>query len=450
MSDVDRSQAVVADWIARHLGPVLDIRREGRWRPAWLVEAEVDGRPTPLYVRGARGSRWPPLPLAYEARAQQVLADSGVKVPKLYGFIEDVPAIVMARVPGKPNLALAASEADRDALREQLADQMRLIHEVDPARIAEAGAPFPADARETTLCHYRQVEALYLTGPRLPSPDIEFIRRWLDRNAPPCEEGPSVIAMDAGQFIFEGSELTAMLDFEFVGVGDRHVDFAALRTRNRFELIGELEAFYKLYEARGGRPIDLDRVRYQSVAFSLFTPLEVAEDLANPRSAADYHEYLTWHAGSIKDALEDLHEILRLELEPYALPPAARSRDAVTLDAAEAVLAQLPAPDDYAAYRRDKLGMALRFLMRRQAHRTALEREYLADVADLTGRRPADEWDADVQLEAFVQAAGPELDLPILRLLYRRACRLTALIAEEGSWLNAALSTTRERLTGDG
>jgi aminoglycoside phosphotransferase (APT) family kinase protein len=440
------AQAKVAAWIEREIGPVVRITREGRWRPVWFVDAQADGAPVPLYVRGARGSRWPPMPLAYEARVQTILGEHGVKAPRVYGYVDDVPAIVMHRAPGRPNMALAASEADRERLREQLADQMRLIHEVDPKLIEAAGSPNPKDPRELTLCHYRQVEALYLSGERLPSPDIEFIRRWLDRNVPPCEEGPAVIAMDAGQFIFEGDELTAMLDFEFVGVGDRHVDFAALRTRDQFEQIGPLEAFYKLYEARGGKPVDLDRVRYQSVAFSLFTPLEVADDLARPRDAADYHEYLTWHFTSIKDALDDMAEILHLDLEPYELPPAGRSRAGVALEAVAHVLSAMPAPDDYSAYRRDKLGMAVRFLTRKETFRSALEREYLDDLEALLGRRPVDDWDGDVRLEAFVQTAGPEFDERLLRLLYRRAKRLALLIADRTSWLGDSFDKPRKRL----
>jgi aminoglycoside phosphotransferase (APT) family kinase protein len=420
-------EAKVVAWIETHIGPVQSIVRQGRWRPAWFVEARADGKPVSLYVRGDRGGRWPPLPLAYEAKVQQILADSGVKVPKLYGYIEDIPALVMERVPGRPNMATAASDADRERLREQLADQMRLIHEVDPRLLAAAGSPDPQDPRELSLNHYRQAEALYLSGPRLPSPDMEFIRGWLNRNAPPCDQ-PQVIAMDAGQFIFEGDELTAMLDFEFFVIGDRHVDFAALRSRDRFEQIGDLESFYRLYEARGGRPVELDRVLFQRVAFVMYAPLEVAEELARPATAADYHEYLRWHVHGTKVALEDIALIRGFELAPYALPPRAESRDSYALEAIAASALEIPASDEYAAYRRDKLDVAARFLALRAAYRPALEAEYLADVAALTGELCASEWDGDVHLEAFVNSVGPEYDERLLRLLHRRALRSMILL----------------------
>jgi aminoglycoside phosphotransferase (APT) family kinase protein len=422
----------VVEWIEANVGAVRAIARQGRWRPAWYAEAEAGGERLPLYIRGDRGGRWPPMPLAYEARVHQVFYDSGVRVPKLYGYIEEVPALVMERVRGRPNLAYAANEATRERLREQLADQMRLIHQIDPALIVAAGAPNPQDPREVTLGHYRQAEGLYLTGERPPSPDIEFVRGWLNRNAPASDEGSCVIAMDAGQFIYEGDELTAMLDFEFVAVGDRHVDFAALRTRDAFEQIGDLEAFYRLYENRGGRPLDRRRVQFQHIPFVMYAPLEVAEELVRPQDAADHYEYFRWHAHGLQTAIEDIARFTGVELAPYAPPPPAPSRYALGLQALAASAEKIAPAEDYSAYQQEKVGMAARYFALREAWASAFEHEYLDDIAALLGRRAAGEWEADLALEAFVQAAGPELDAPLLRLLHRRARRLMLPVERAG------------------
>jgi aminoglycoside phosphotransferase (APT) family kinase protein len=425
-------QSKVVRWIEANIGPVLTITRQGRWRPAWFAEAEAGGERLPLYIRGDRGGRWPPLPLSYEARAHQLFADCGIRVPRLYGYVEDVPALVMARVPGRPNLATAKDEATRERLREQLVDQMRKIHEIDPARLVAVGSPDPKDPREITLCHYRQAEALYLAGERLPSPDIEFVRGWLNRNAPPCEEGASVIAMDAGQFVFEGDELTAMLDFEFVVVGDRHVDFAALITRDGFEPLGDLESLYRLYEARGGRPIDRRRVLFQHIPFIMYAPLEVAEELARPLEAADHYEYFRWHAHGLQTAIEDIARYTGVELAPYVPPEPAPSRHALALEALAVAAGKIRPADDYSAYHQEKLGMAARYAALREAWAGAFQAEYLAEVEELTGRRAAGEWEADLMLEAFVQTAGPELDVPLLKLLHRRARRLMLPVERAG------------------
>jgi aminoglycoside phosphotransferase (APT) family kinase protein len=419
----DDGETIVVDWIERELGPVRSISRQGRWRPAWFVDAEVKGEPLGLYVRGGREglhSRFPPLPLAYEAQVQAVFAEAGVKVPRLCGYIEEVPAIVMERLPGRPDIATADSDEHRARLREQLADEMLKMHRIDPARLIALGAPTASDPREVTLLNYRQVEQLYLEGDRLPSPDIEFVRGWIDRNAPPCVEGAAVIAVDSGQFMFEGDEITGMVDFELACVGDRHVDLAALRTRDRIEEIGDLESFYRLYEERGGVKLDRARIAFHWVTFAMIPPLQVAHEIAHPERFANYHEYCGWHMRLMDDALKDTARLCGVELAPYSLPEPSPDRSVLLTRALEAVVENLPAEGDYDAYRRFDLAMGLKYLGDHAAMRQALEREYLGDVEALTGRRPDNAWDADVQMVDFVRSAGPELDGAILQLLFRR------------------------------
>jgi aminoglycoside phosphotransferase (APT) family kinase protein len=414
-------QAKVVAWIKKTIGPVRTIARQGRWRPAWFVEAEKNGKPVPLYVRGGRNAtNFPPMPISYEADVLRLLEAEGVRVPHVYGLIEDIPAIVMDQVPGRPNIATAENDEQRARLREDLADQLHKMHQIDPAHLVALGAPTSSDPREVSLLHLRQIEDLYVKGDSLPSPDIEFARAWLNRNAPPCVEGPAVVAVDAGQFMFEGDKITAMVDMELAGVGDRHVDIAALRTRDRIEEIGDLESFYQLYERCSGVKLDRDRIAYQWVTFALLTPLQIANDQAHPEKYADYHAYFTWHVTLMDDVIKDIARLCGVTLERYQLPDPTADRSNLLLQALVSVVENLPAADEYEAYRRFDLGLALKYLCDHTARWRSLEREYLDDVEALTGRRPRDAWDGDVQLVDFVRTAGPERDADILRLLYRR------------------------------
>lgn len=437
----DADEKIIRAWIEQEIGPVLYMEREGRWRPAWFVDAQGEDGLKSLYVRGARGGRWPLRPLSYEARVHRIFEEQGIKVPHLYGFIEDVPAMVMDRAPGRPNLSTAASEADRQRLREQLADQMRLIHELDPALIEEAGAIMPVGSKAITLSAYRDAERLYMEGDRRPSPDIEFVRKWLDRNVPSALYDPCVIAMDAGQFIFEGDELTAMLDFELVCIGDRHADFSALRSRERVEGFDDPEGFYALYEERGGKPVDIDHVRFQHIAFSLFTPLQIANDLAHPRVQEDYHEYLIWHAISMKDALEGIAESMGIELPSFELPQPVQTQYRSSIEALEVMAASLTATDEFTAYRRDKIVLALQYLQRIEQYRDAFAAEFLSEVENLTGVRAESEHAAGKILEDFIENAGPEHDEALLLILHRQVKRQAMLLADEGTWLHQSLST---------
>src|SRR5690242_15604523 len=109
MSAADE-EALVVEWIEAKIGPIRTISRQGRWRPAWFVEVDDDGETVPLYVRGARGARFPPMPLSYEGEVQKLLAEEGVRVSKLYGYVEGLPALVMEQLRGRPNIATADSD----------------------------------------------------------------------------------------------------------------------------------------------------------------------------------------------------------------------------------------------------------------------------------------------------------------------------------------------------
>lgn len=424
----DAAEGAVAAWIADNIGPIVNISRQGRWRPAWFVTAEKSGARIELYVRGGRSAGFPPMPLSYEAEVLRIFAEEGIRVPGVFGYVPEVPAIVMERLPGRPNIATAGSDSIRESLRTQLADQMCAIHAIAPARLEAVGAQTSRDGREAGLLPYRAIERLYLTGDRLPSPDIEFVRRWIDRNAPDCPEGPAVITVDAGQFLFEDERLTGMVDLELTCIGDRHIDFAALRTRDRMEEIGDLEAFYALYEERGGLALDRDRIAFHWVTFAMMVPLQIANNLAHPEGNAQYHEYMGWHARAMDDALRDIARITGADLPAYRLPPAQSDRLAALFAAMVTVVADMPATDDYGEYRRQDLSLALKYGLDHVARRTAFEREYLDELEALIGCRPATVIDGDEQLCRFIASAGPDQDGPILAALHRRNLRVNLVL----------------------
>ena len=110
-------EAVISRWVTKHLGVrVATITRQARWRAAWLVDAERDGQPLPLMVRGERGQDIPmQFPLRHEMTLQQTMGEHGIPVPTVYGWIDDLPAYVMARVDRRPGFDDLSTEK-RDAL----------------------------------------------------------------------------------------------------------------------------------------------------------------------------------------------------------------------------------------------------------------------------------------------------------------------------------------------
>ena len=105
---MDADQKVRA-WLERELGgTVVAFDRQARWRPAWFADVSRDGRLRRYYVRGSRGGNFlEMITLAQEADVNRVLLKHGVPVPAVHGMIDDPPAIIMDRLPGRANLATA-------------------------------------------------------------------------------------------------------------------------------------------------------------------------------------------------------------------------------------------------------------------------------------------------------------------------------------------------------
>jgi len=109
-------------------------------------------------------------------------------------------------------------------------------------------------------------------------PLMSFTANWLRRNAPVTDH-ISIVHGDyrTGNFLFDldSGEITALLDWELVRLGDRHEDL----TYNMSPLMGARDAsgqllvggFYPVeeyldrYARRSGLPIDLARVRYYTI-----------------------------------------------------------------------------------------------------------------------------------------------------------------------------------------
>ena len=81
---------------------VLEVRRQTRWRPTWFVDAERDGEFLPLVVRGDRVDTQL-FPLEHEVAFHRLVESHGIRVPKIHGWLDEIGAVVLERVPGKPD-----------------------------------------------------------------------------------------------------------------------------------------------------------------------------------------------------------------------------------------------------------------------------------------------------------------------------------------------------------
>jgi aminoglycoside phosphotransferase (APT) family kinase protein len=107
-----------------------------------------------------------------------------------------------------------------------------------------------------------------------PRPALEYVLRWLERNAPAT--GDVVLChgdFRTGNFMVQDGTLTGILDWEFCHWGDPHFDAGWFCARCwRFGAdereaggIGPREAFYEGYNAQADRPLDETVIPYWEI-----------------------------------------------------------------------------------------------------------------------------------------------------------------------------------------
>jgi aminoglycoside phosphotransferase (APT) family kinase protein len=432
------AEEIIKDWIETNLGgQVTRIDRQGRWRPAWYVDLTKGAAVRKLYVRGERAESFLPYSVHREFHIQRLLEQAGVRTPHVHGFIDALPGIVMDLVPGRPNLGSATSSADREAVRNQLIDQMALMHSLDVEPFCVAGLRAPKTPRAITLSHFDDIWGNYQGKRRRVDPAIEFAAGWVLRNAPPSREPLRYTACDAGQFLFDGPKLTSMMDFELSVLGDPLMDLAALRIRDQWEPLGDLPSFFAEYGRRTGREIDLQTIRFHTASFGICGTMSSAlctdQFLSHPLPDADYVEYTIWVIWELKQALAAIGEFMGIKLPEFTPPEARSTLMDEPLFALESSIAAQEESTATLSYRKRARRSIVTYLGRINAYGGQFESDYCGAVAKLLGERISESQEADARLAAWVHEAGPEQDERLLRLLYENVCRRAFLLAAPDS-----------------
>ena len=203
--------------------------------------------------------------LGPEYAALQVLNAHGVPTPRPLwidheGAALGEPFFVTEWVPGTASMDLMQRPADdsqRRAVAGGMADVAAAAHTVD---WEAAGVDFlPHVTRETAaVAQLDEWETKFLRQRMEPLPVVVYAFHWLRDHAPVASR-VSIVHGDFrfGNVLYDGSGVTAMLDWEMVHLGDPLEDLAwAYRTRwglERFMPIGE---FLDRYTASSGITVD--------------------------------------------------------------------------------------------------------------------------------------------------------------------------------------------------
>ncbi|HXQ45586.1 MAG TPA: phosphotransferase [Caulobacteraceae bacterium] len=416
--------------------PVVSLERQARWRPTWFVDVERDGETLPLVVRGDRFDA-ESLPLRHEFTFHGLLAERGLRVPKLYDYltIGSLDAFILERVPGKPDFADVLAE-DRDTVVDEYLQQLALIHALDPAPFVVAGIKCPADGESPLGAALQRRLRRFRASKAGPDPFAEFCLGWLRRHQPkPARKSPAPCLVDTGQFHHKDGHLIAILDLEFGQLGDPMQDLAVWRMRDTLIPFGDMGQLYARYEALSGMPVDLDVIKWLHLSGAVGNRLMFAAAVAAPDPETDVMTYMQWNSETDLMASDFLGEVLGIDL-PEVEPPAAQVGPDQVIHEHLVRSLRAVASEDAAAQHSLRLCFRMsRHLQRRSEIGAELDRQDVEDVAELLGSLPADWNDATARLEAFVldDAETGRHDAALAALFHKRNLRRHMALGPSGS-----------------
>ena len=240
---------------------------------------------------------------------------------------------------------------------------------------------------------------------------------------------------DSGQFHHDGGHLVAILDLEFGRVGDPLGDLTTWRMRDTLIHFGDMRKLYDRYEELTGEPVDIEAVKRRHFAGCIGNQFQFGAAIAAPGPDTDLMTFMQWTSETNLMATDFLGEYLGVDLPSVVPPPARRTRHDAAVAQLVGALGSLRTDDAEAAHAMRLAFRIARHVQRRVEVGDALDEADIDDVAGLLGRRPADWYEAERELEQFVMADAemgrhdPELAL----LFHRRNLRTHMALGPAGS-----------------
>ncbi|HUI24648.1 MAG TPA: phosphotransferase family protein [Candidatus Kryptonia bacterium] len=255
----------------------------GASRETWLIDAEWTEAGERL-VRRLIIRRDPTASLLESDRRTefQVLCAAGkigIPVPQMYWLEEDPrwldrPFMVMERLPGVAPpvvVPLTESEATRRALAEQFVAHLARIHRADWDALGLHFLGVPASGHEAARTQLAWWEREYHRQKLEERPVLATALHWLASHLPERSEIVLVHAdYRAGNFLYEGDRITAILDWEMAHLGDPMEDlaWAVLKFYSTGDFCQGLlthDEMVAAYTRAGGMAVDLDRLFFYEV-----------------------------------------------------------------------------------------------------------------------------------------------------------------------------------------
>jgi aminoglycoside phosphotransferase (APT) family kinase protein len=241
------------------------------------------------YDRGEKARR--------EYRTLELLEAHGIPAPQPL-YLDDagehlgVPGIVTSFVPGRQ----VAAPGDPAGYARALAAMLARIHAI-PCRATEREFLLDANSEASWFLHSGQVPER-MQG----HADGRAVWRSVHRLLPDIQRiAPALVHIDyySGNILWEGDQITAVLDWEEAACGDPAIDVAYLRMELfTYGLVDTANEFLDAYAAEAGRPVEnlgiwelaaaarnmpdpaVHLPEHQSIGHTICTPSSVREGFA--------------------------------------------------------------------------------------------------------------------------------------------------------------------------
>ena len=425
--------AGVVEWVAEvGGGEVTRLERHVARREAWVVDVT---RPDGSVLEGfLRLEREPigldsPTSLLKETKVVEALAGSGVPVPEVYGRNDELSCTLFERVRGRSDIDRLTDPRQQRAVMEDFIRVMARMHtlDVDALGLTPYLAWVPADARDAALADVDlalRIHERFLAG--YCEPLITYAVDWLRRNAPESMARVSLVQGDTGpvNFLFEGDEVTAVIDWEWGHYGDPLEDLGNFCVREFWNPSGGLDGLFRLYEQESGIPYTRFAAQYYRVQQNVrgMIPIHAVTVHAHPTEPIAW--FLAYRYVGDRATCESIAEAAGVAVERPELPDDSGPGDVLAAAAAHTLGADVTPnlSDPFAISRANDVRILVEVMERRRRFGAQLASIECDELGELLGQRPDDLDDGLRQLDDAIRDGGLD-DAATIAYLTRRAYR---------------------------
>jgi aminoglycoside phosphotransferase (APT) family kinase protein len=423
----------MVEWIVDTVGgEITRLERHVARREAWVVDVT---RPDGSVLEGfLRLERVPADPgsatsLFKETKIIEALGRTSIPVPAIYGRNDDLHCTLFERVRGRSDIDKLTDPRQQRAVMEDFIRVMARMHTLD---LDELGlAPFmpylPTTPEEAALSdvdlaleQWKDFLASYT------DPLITYAVDWLRRNVPQTLARVSLVQGDTGpvNFMFDGDEVSAVIDLEWGHFGDPLEDLGNFCVREFWNPSGGLDGLFRLYEKESGIPYTRSAAQYYRVQQNVrgMIPIHAVTVHAHPQESVAW--FLCYRYVGDRSTCESIAEAAGITVERPEMPTEAGVKDVLADAAAYAVDhdVQPHLQNLFAKSRANDVKVLVQVMDRRRRYGQALEQIECDELGALLGSRPATMAEGFAALDDAIRAHSLD-DVAVITYLTRRAYR---------------------------